>query len=271
MNGPLSDYPGLESAVRDAQEVSARLWDRGWAESSAGNLSMDVSDLCGGMPAMPASSRRLPQAFPGLAGRTLLVSGSGCRFRDFALDAERTSLLLRVDDVGASCSVAWGGAGDGGLRPTSELPTHLAIHDEIARRGWGLSTVLHTHPTELIALSHLEDCRVEAEMNRLLWSTTPEVKIFLPHGVGLVPYRVTGSGDLAEATRSAVARGRRVAVWQFHGALALGRSADEAFDRLDVANKAARVALLFRAAGQQGGGLGAAELAELERLSPPKP
>ena len=40
----------------------------------------------------------------------------------------------------------------------------------------------------------------------------------------------------------------------------------DAFDRIDTANKAARVALQCRAAGHRVGGLGPSELAELERI-----
>jgi rhamnulose-1-phosphate aldolase len=72
--------------------------------------------------------------------------------------------------------------------------------------------------------------------------------------------------ELAAATRAAIDDGHLVAVWQFHGCLAIGSTPAEAFDRIDTANKAARLALLFRSAGQQVGGLGTTELDELTRL-----
>lgn len=265
----LSRHPRLESAVRDAQEVSAYLWDRGWAESNAGNLSMDVSECCDALPAAAAGSQRLPRAIPELAGRTLLVSGSGRRFRDFARDAGRNSLLLRLDESGASYSVVWGSGAGREVRPTSELPAHLRLHRTSVERGWQQGVVLHTHPTELIALSHLPDGRNEGRLNQILWSMLPEVKVYLPSGVGLVRYRPPGSESLAVATDEAIRRGHSVVVWQFHGCLAIGRTPGEAFDRIDTANKAAKVAMLCRAAGQRTGGLGPRELAELDRLFGP--
>jgi rhamnulose-1-phosphate aldolase len=263
----LTACPALVTTLRDAQEVSAFLWDRGWAESNAGNLSIDVSRSVAGTDAVFSRVRHesLAVPCPELAERFFLVTGSGRRFRDFARDAEHNSMLLQLDADGAGYTVLWGGLNGLDFRPTSELPTHLRLHAHAVGSASDLNVVLHTHPTDLIALTHMPDCRHEGNLNRILWSVLPEVKVYLPRGVGLVPYRVPGSDALATATERVVRGGHTVAVWQFHGCLALGASASEAFDRIDTANKAARVALQCRAAGHRVGGLGPAQLAELER------
>jgi rhamnulose-1-phosphate aldolase len=258
----------LARVVAEAQEVSSYLWERGWAESSAGNLSIDLTDfMAAHLEELGASDPGdLEPVCPGLAGRTFLVTGSGRRFREFSADPELNSVLLRIEGDGARYSVVWGGGGVSGFRPTSELPTHLQLHESLVASGSDARVVLHTHPTELVSLTHLDDCREGEPLNRLLWSTIPEFKVFLPLGVGLVPYHPPGSVELAGATRAAIDDGHLVAVWQFHGCLAVGSTPAEAFDRIDTANKAARIALLFRSAGQQFGGLGADELDELTRL-----
>jgi len=263
----LTTCPALTTILRDAQEVSAFLWDRGWAECNAGNLSIDVTTAVARAGSMfsRVRSERLASECPSLAGRFFLVTGSGRRFRDFARDAEHNSMLLQLDPGGAGYTVLWGGLNGLDFRPTSELPTHLRLHEYLVAVDSDQTVVLHTHPTDLIALTHMPDCRHEGNLNRILWSVLPEVKVFLPRGVGLVPYRVPGSEALAVATERVVREGHKVAVWQFHGCLALGSSASDAFDRIDTANKAARVALLCRAAGHRVGGLGPAQLAELER------
>jgi rhamnulose-1-phosphate aldolase len=253
--------------LRDAQETSAFLWDRGWAESNAGNLSIDVTESVArtGSALVTVRQETLSNPCPAVAGRYFLVTGSGRRFRDFARDAEHNSVLIRLDAEGAGYTVLWGGLNGLDFRPTSELPTHLRLHEHMVSQASEHSVVLHTHPTDLIALTHMPDCRHEGNLNRILWSVLPEVKVYLPRGVGLVPYRVPGSEALAAATLRVVQSGHKVAVWQFHGCLALGTTASEAFDRIDTANKAARVALQCRAAGHRVGGLGPAQLAELER------
>jgi rhamnulose-1-phosphate aldolase len=258
----------LARVVAEAQEVSSYLWERGWAESSAGNLSIDLTDfMAANLEELGKGDEgSLEPGCPGLAGRTYLVTGSGRRFREFSADPELNSVLLRIHEHGTGYSVVWGGEGEMGFRPTSELPTHLQLHESLVSCRADARVVLHTHPTELVALTHLDDCREGEPLNRLLWSTIPEFKVFLPLGVGLVPYHPPGSVELANATRAAIDGGHRVAVWQFHGCLAVGSTPAEAFDRIDTANKAARIALLFRAAGQQRGGLGVIELDELARL-----
>ena len=264
----LENNRALARVVAEAQEVSSYLWERGWAESSAGNLSIDLTDfMAAHLEELGAGdSGDLEPVCPGLAGRTFLVTGSGRRFREFSADPELNSVLLRLNGDGSRYSVVWGGGGEAGFRPTSELPTHLQLHESLVATGSDARVVLHTHPTELVALTHLDDCREAGSINRLLWSTIPEFKVFLPRGVGLVPYHPPGSVELAAATRAVIDDGHLVALWQFHGCLAVGSTPAEAFDRIDTANKAARLALLFRSAGQQVGGLGTTELDELTRL-----
>ena len=268
MTDLLATCPALATILRDAQEVSGYLWDRGWAECNAGNLSIDVTAVVRPNRSRFAKirSEAMSSACRDVAGRVFLVTGSGRRFRDFARDAERNCMLLELDDEGGGYDVLWGGLNGLDFRPTSELPTHLRLHAYLVEEGSDDSVVLHTHPTDLIALTHMPDCRHEGNLNRVLWSVLPEVKVYLPRGVGLVPYRVPGSEALATATERVVRSGHRVAAWQFHGCLAIGSSASQAFDRIDTANKAARVALQCRAAGQRVGGLGPAQLAELSRV-----
>jgi rhamnulose-1-phosphate aldolase len=264
-----TECPGLESILRDAQEVAGYLWERGWAERNAGNLSIDVTALV--TPVADGFSwiapQQLPSAVPALGGRIFLVTGTGRRFRDFARDVENNSVLLRLDDDGAGHRRLERESEGPALGPTSELPSHLELHRYLLADGSGLSVVLHTHPTELIALTHMPDCRDGAGLNRALWSVHPEVKVFLPRGVGLVPYTLPGTRELGAATVEVMREGHEVAVWQFHGCLAVGTGASEAFDLIDTVDKAARISLLCRHAGHRPDGLGPEEQAELAELA----
>lgn len=69
-----------------------------------------------------------------------------------------------------------------------------------------------------------------------------------PQGVEFIPWMMAGSKDLGKATANAMSR-RNLAVWQYHGICGCGRNLDEAFGRIDVAEKAAEIYLQVQAAG----------------------
>jgi rhamnulose-1-phosphate aldolase len=97
----------------------------------------------------------------------------------------------------------------------------------------------------------------------------PEAVIFLPEGVGLVPYARTGSEALAVATVASLAR-HDVVIWEKHGVLAVGDSPHAALDRIDIVAKSARIWFLCRNAGYDPAGLSDDQLAELRAAFPPR-
>jgi rhamnulose-1-phosphate aldolase len=259
--------PALRPWLDRTTEVSAYLWEKGWAERNAGNLSVDVTavvaDACASLPA--GEVRPLDEAYPSLAGRYFLVTGSGHRFRDLAKDPEQNSCILRLAADGRAFARLWGGFDSPQFRPTSEFPAHLRVHEFLRRHDRPEIVVLHTHPNELIAVTHLPEYRDEATINRALWSIHPEVKVTVPRGVGLAPYMLPGSEKLARATVEAFGRNHPVVLWQWHGVVAVGREVMEAFDLIDTLNKAAQLVLLCRMAGHRPEGLSAEHLAEMVR------
>ncbi|MBI5477928.1 MAG: rhamnulose-1-phosphate aldolase [Deltaproteobacteria bacterium] len=258
--------PALKPWLDEMAEVAAYLWEKGWAERNAGNVSVDVTPVVAGA-ALPAGlHERLAASRPELGGHYLLVSGTGRRFRDLARGVPASVCLIRIDDDGAGYQVVGGDDGAQVARPTFELPAHLAVHQSLVRRGASERVVLHTHPTELIALTLLSGYQDEAAVNRALFSVHPEVKVTVPRGVGLAPYVLPGSEALARATVAAFERDHPVVLWAKHGCLAVGTGVVAAFDPIDTLNKAAQLVLLCRGAGQQPDGLSAADLAELVRV-----
>jgi rhamnulose-1-phosphate aldolase len=259
---------GLSRCLKESAEVSAYLWEKGWAERNAGNLSVDVTDLFEERLESPtdagwnsaAPDRKLERSYPPLAGRTFLVTGSGQRFRDLARDVPHNSCLLRMTGADAF-RIIWGGSPQ--FRPTSEFPSHLRVHEFLRATNAQEKVVLHTHPTELIAVTHIPEYAGEAQMNRALWGIHPEVAVTIPRGLGLVPYTVPGSEALASATVEALRRGHAAVIWQWHGCVAIARDVLSAFDLIDTANKAAQIILACRAAGVVPKGLDDARLREL--------
>ncbi|MBI5117859.1 rhamnulose-1-phosphate aldolase [Candidatus Poribacteria bacterium] len=267
MNNLITTCPELKPVLEELFLVSGYLWEKGWAERNAGNLSVDVTEIVSdsGIEQARTTQRALPFNYPLLANRYFLVTGSGRKFRDLARDPARNTCILRISENGSGYRIVWGGASIPDFRPTSEFPTHLRLHEYIREAGATERVVLHTHPTELIVLTHLPEYRDEASLNRALWCVHPEVKVNLPRGVDFVPYAIPGSESLARATADGFRRGRSVVLWEMHGCVAKAESPAVAFDLIDVLNKAASIVLKCRSVGHVPTGLGKEQIDELAR------
>jgi rhamnulose-1-phosphate aldolase len=266
VTGGLRDNTEFWRVLASAAEVAGLLWEKGWAERNAGNLSFDVTDLVPAADVSTAASgaTQLPRSVPELGGRRILVTAAGSRMREIARDPDRFCGVLQCSSDGSRHHVAWAGRGAGAFVPTSELPSHLSIHAALRRRRSPHRAIIHAHPTELLALSHDRRVQGEAQLNRLLWAMHPEAVVVVPGGIGVVPYILPGTMEQGLAAGAAMER-HDVALWEKHGAVAASATFAEAFDLLDTLNKAARLLLLCRAAGYEPEGLTDAQLDELRR------
>jgi len=253
----------LKSAVDEIVEVCGYLWEKGWAARNAGNVSINVTEL------VPAVGRKLAQ-FPRiamanipeeLAGHYFLVTTTGSRCRDLAREPQKSLLLARVTDVSDGYHILWGGAGSES-RPTAEFISHLKIHGLLRRENAPQKAVVHSHPPELIALTHMEDYGKES-FQCFLRSTHVATKFF-PEGVGVAPYQTGGSEELADITVRLFQRHKAV-LWEKHGCTTIGTDVADAFDLMDMLNNAARVFLFCKSAGFEPKGLYPEQLAELEK------
>ena len=74
--------------------------------------------------------------------------------RNVILDPAANICVIQIDQDGKNYRVVWG-LTEGG-RPTSELPTHLMNHSiKKELTGGRHRVILHSHPTNLIALTML--------------------------------------------------------------------------------------------------------------------
>ena len=199
---------------------------------------------------MPAiHETRLPVPCSRLRGQRILISQSGARFRDIAVDPLAHCMLLSIEEEGAAYGAASrGNIASGSRHPTSELPTHLLVHDLLAAERPGYTALLHAHVNELIAMSMHPGLRTKDAFASALMSVHPEMPVYFPGGIGFVPYIDAGTSAIGEAT-TAEFRTVDIVVWQRHGVLAVGRDIDEAFDRIAIAAKAASLWLLCRQNG----------------------
>ena len=268
---PITLSKSVHQVIRKVGEVGQYIWQKGWAEKNAGNLSVDITDH---IAITPAKLKKFPVKpiaglLPEFAGRSYLVTGTGTRYRDIQNHSSECLCVLQISGDAKGFHLFWGGKREG-FKPTSELPSHLLMQNSLRKSGAKEKVVLHTHPNELIALTHLSETAGEEKLNYALWSMIPEAKIYVPRGIGWVPYRLTASQELAKETVKALERKHKVVMWEKHGVLAVGKDAIEAFDLIDAMNKAAILYLLCKQTGQTPQGLSREQIDEIGRMFAPK-
>ena len=123
---------------------------------------------------------------------------------------------------------------------------------------------LHTHPIDLIAMTHNPAFLEKDVLTNLLWSMIPETRAFCPKGLGIVPYKMPSSVELAEATIAQL-REYDVVMWEKHGVCAVGPDIFEAFDQVDVLSKSAQIYLTARSMGFEPTGTTQEQMDELKR------
>lgn len=254
----------VQRELAKIEEVARYLWQREWAERNGGNISIDLTDIAGDVtddgPITP-----LPVPMPmESAGRIYYVKGTGQRIRELR-DPGYAGCILQMNATADGYRLLWGGRGSDNFAPTSEFISHIRILEAKRKSGSLHRSVLHTHPLELIALSHHPQIGKDSELfTNACWQMLPEVRLFIPGGISVIPYCLPSSEELAEKTAVSLLT-KDVAVWEKHGAIASGTDLLEAFDYIDVANKGARLYLLCLASGFIPEGLSFDEMETLKK------
>lgn len=246
-------------------EVAGYLWQREWAERNAGNISLNITGL---QPVSSIDKDGKPyyeSAMPTEAANMILfITGTGERLRDLRFTPEKAACIIAINEQATGYHIVWGGVDNPTIKPTSEFVSHLLIHLFNLEQGNGHRCVLHTHPLELIAISHHKELGTNEELlNNSLWSMLPEIRVFVPKGVCIAPYELPGSEALAKLTIEGL-KTRSVILWSKHGALATGEDAVKAFDLIDVANKGAKIYLMCLQAGFVPEGMSQQQMKDLE-------
>ena len=153
MKSILEGRPALKTEIDKIAEVAGYLWQNGWAERNGGNITVNITDYVDdAIRAMPAISEAIEigETLPHLKGQYFYCKGTGKRMRDLARDAMANGSVIRIlDDCQHYVIIA-----DNAVMPTSELPSHLLVHDRQVELGSGYKATVHTHPIELVAMSH---------------------------------------------------------------------------------------------------------------------
>ena len=258
----LDNRPALRAEVDKVAEVAGYLWAKGWAERNGGNITVNVTACVDdAMRAMPAldGPRAIGKVLPHLKGKWFYCKGTGRRMRDLSREPMANGSVIRVLDDGAHYEIV----ADAVVAPTSELPSHLSVHDYLIAKGSPYKASLHTHPIELVALTHSRKWMEKNVATRMLWSMIPETKAFCPRGLGMVPYMLPSSVELADATIAAIDDDYDVVMWEKHGIFAVDEDIMSAFDQVDVLNKAAQIYISARQMGFEPEGMTDAQMKEI--------
>lgn len=250
------DHPEILRFAR----IASLLAQKGWAEANAGNLSVMLEKSSLKILPNAIGSLKLEYSFPSLRKNLFLVTATKSRARDVLSMPDKCIGLVELGNDGVELLCRWGT-----MPPTSEFPAHLSIYSACEEKRPEIRAVLHTHPPNIIALSHLPDMRDDKSINSALKMMHPEVGILLPEGISLVNFAVPGSVHLGQETSKALET-CRVALWQMHGVVSIAENLDIALDQVEIVEKAAMLYLLVRATGQEPLGLTKKQILESRKF-----
>lgn len=167
----------MRHAWRELVATARRMYSEGLVVGTSGNVSVRVGDH-------------------------VLITPTGVPYGELGDDD-----LVAVDMNG--------GQTHGTLRPTSELPMHLAVYGSTDARA-----VVHTHAVHATAVSTLVP-----ELPTVHYATAA-----LGGPVRVAPYALYGTAELAAGMLRALA-GRSACLLQNHGTVAHGAGLAQAYDR----------------------------------------
>ena len=175
MKSILENRPALAAEVDKVAEVAGYLWQKGWAERNGGNITVNITehvdDVIRAMA--PISGRfEIGTTLPRLKGCYFFCKGTNKRMRDLARRPMENGSVIRILDDCASYEII----ADKAVKPTSELASHLAMHNQMIALGNGYKAALHTHPIDLIAMTHNPAFLEKDVLTNLLWSMIPDEK-----------------------------------------------------------------------------------------------
>lgn len=260
----LENRPNLRHEVEQIAEVTGYLWQKGWAERNGGNITVNITAFIDDeLRALPAISEAIPigMKLPMLKGCWFYCKGTGKRMRDLARWPMQNGSIIRICDNCSEYEIV----ADIPVKPTSELPSHLSVHNYLLGKGSSYKAILHTHPIELVAMTHNKAFLQKDVLTMILWSMIPETKAFCPRGLGIVPYMMPSSINLAQATINAIDDNYDVVMWEKHGVFAVDNDIMAAFDQVDVLNKAAQIYINARSMGFEPEGMTDAQMDEMTK------
>lgn len=226
--------------IQEMSEITRHMWELGWDELNGGNISylLDENEVAKYINVLdPLRTINLTFPVKELAGKYFIVTGSGKYFRNVIKDPEANLGVLRVSENGESVEVLWGLRN--GAVPTSELASHFMSHIERLKVDPTHRIVLHTHATNVIAMTFTHDLD-ELKFTKTLWEMCTECLVVFPDGVSVIPWIVPGSSEIGRETAKKM-KDHRVVIWPQHGIFGTGSTMDSTFGLVETVEKAATI------------------------------
>ena len=229
--------------IKEMTETTKNMYRLGWDERNGGNISYMLDDYdVSNYIDTDKVIRKIPIGFDAskLAGKIFIVTGTGKYFKNVCNDPGSNLGIIRIAADGCNAELLWGYS-DGG-KFTSELPAHLMSH--IARLSVNPKNriVMHTHPTNTLAMNYIHELD-EKKFTHTLWEMCTECIVVFPDGIGVLPWMVCGTNEIGEATAKKMEKYRLV-IWAMHGIYGSGESMDETFGLIETVEKAAQIFML---------------------------
>lgn len=253
----------LLGRMDEIAEIAGYLWEKGWAERNGGNISYNITDVAdNGLRIFQPISNKfcIENPVEYLADNYFIVTGAGKRMRDVSKSVMDNASIIKISPDGGSYQII----AEKQILPTSELSSHLMIHNHMAISGRNIRAVIHTHPVELIAMTHNPKLLAKDVLGKLLWSMIPETRAFCSKGLGIVPYVCPGTVELAEATVEQLDH-YDVVMWEKHGAVAIGENLTEPFDMIDTLSKSAKIYMCAMSMGFTPTGMSETQMDEIKK------
>jgi rhamnulose-1-phosphate aldolase len=243
MDNLLSINDNLKKTLSEISLIAGILFEKGWAEGNSGNISVNITQLFDRWQDVPVehASMNLKRPYKVLAGQCLFVSDKGISMHDISQRPEECLVFCEISENGDILSYSSiDPRNSTALKPTSELPAHLAIHEFLISRHRSENTIVHAHIEELLTFTHDAHPKDEASLNHLLQSALPEIIGSIPKGIGLTPFRRPGSEEIARVTVESL-KHHDVILWDKHGIISIGTDPTDCLNKIGIVTKAAKM------------------------------
>ena len=248
----------INEIKKDIAEIASHLAQMGWSEANAGNISVLLPRELSFEESDNPKSYTLLEPVVELAGKTILVTASGSRFRRMKRDIDTQIIPITISQYGTTAT--WPAEYP---NPTSEIATHILVHSLSPEANWNESAIVHTHSTKMLALS---SCDMPGEMlKEAVNRAHPEITSLMRKGLSFLDFAPPGTWELGEQTKNEFKKANAV-IWRKHGILGYANNIEMACDYVEMVEKAAEILILEKGAFGNFLGLKNKELDCLQKL-----